>query len=745
VNRLLAVLLISSVLVPAQRGRQDAAGAQRSQRLLAPGPRACDTNFTAHASWLCSSGQVCLGNAFAIQGALSGGDLVYFQEYSNGGTLTRDPRTGCIYAVYGAIRDHWRALTSENGSASAIALTGWALNDEATYAGARYNDFSNGWTVDWKPVTGAWSIHGDIRSKWTTLGYENSYLGIPVTDEICGPDNCRTRYNYFEKGLITWRVIAGNDALSRSRDIRLSPSPPFNQVRQKNSHNSYQTSVHPESLFDQLVYHRIRALELDPQRSLNGRAAPANDWWVFHQDNFPSDTSTHCPLLSGCLIDLERFHNLDRNHEVVTIWLDMKQNFDIPTGNHSPDALDSLINRWLGNAVYKASDLLVGCYGAAAPNHTIREALQNPNCGWPTVDALKGKFIFIVDALNTPAYGQQAPWMRTAFASKSVSSAAEVEDPANNWAAVFNMDGSNSIAVRDAGWEAWYQNALSREFQSGGSEGWLNGWNSHVQILGTDSISGSTLAPRLSNVYGYPFSYFQPPLTGDSSVIVPTGNFVSVQVNNPRWPDWANRTQDNFYFLYDHYSGGNGLTSGIATPGNTGNLGAACLMLRRDLSPSSPFVAVCRSSIDYIGGDFWGAQVYFRDAPGQILNSSIPVNYWEDDYLSLGVRPAPDCPGVVVDLYVTDEGALWGQPVVSHCSPVTLDFQGIAASSDGLGTLIFRFDNLRHQGAIKNARICNPPGTGQLVSCWANAQDIGPFFAPGIAYDGIGYAGPQDP
>jgi uncharacterized protein with LGFP repeats len=60
----------------------------------------------------------------------------------------------------------------------------------------RFNHFSNRGSIYWTPSAGPWSIHGDIRAKWASLGWERSVLGYPVTDETGTPDRVG-RFNHF--------------------------------------------------------------------------------------------------------------------------------------------------------------------------------------------------------------------------------------------------------------------------------------------------------------------------------------------------------------------------------------------------------------------------------------------------------------------------------------------------------------------------------------------------------------------
>lgn len=105
---------------------------------------------------------------------------------------------GVPYIVYGAIRAKWDALGAETG------FLGMPTTDELSTAcgGGRFNHFAGG-SIYWTPATGAHEVHGAIRSKWASLGWECSFLGFPLTDETTTPDGIG-RYNHFQGGSIYW-------------------------------------------------------------------------------------------------------------------------------------------------------------------------------------------------------------------------------------------------------------------------------------------------------------------------------------------------------------------------------------------------------------------------------------------------------------------------------------------------------------------------------------------------------------
>ncbi|MBD2094064.1 hypothetical protein H6F90_02705 [Trichocoleus sp. FACHB-591] len=125
-----------------------------------------------------------------------------FQHYENGGSIYWTPRTGA-HEVHGDIRAKWSNLDWERG------FLGYPVTDELTTPDGegRFNHFEYG-SIYWTPRTGAHEVHGDIRAKWASLGYERSWLGYPITDELTTPDG-EGRFNHFEYGSIYWTPRTG--------------------------------------------------------------------------------------------------------------------------------------------------------------------------------------------------------------------------------------------------------------------------------------------------------------------------------------------------------------------------------------------------------------------------------------------------------------------------------------------------------------------------------------------------------
>lgn|GEM_PF-3087286 len=105
------------------------------------------------------------------------GDFQHFQ----GGSIYS--HSGGAFEVHGAIRAKWASFGWER------SFLGYPVTDERTTPDGegRFNHFQNG-SIYWHPDTGAHELHGWIRQKWASLGWERSVLGYPLTDEKNTPD-----------------------------------------------------------------------------------------------------------------------------------------------------------------------------------------------------------------------------------------------------------------------------------------------------------------------------------------------------------------------------------------------------------------------------------------------------------------------------------------------------------------------------------------------------------------------------
>ncbi len=150
-----------------------------------------------------------LGGAGGLLGAAQTGDTVcpdgvgHFVHFANG-SIYWTPATGA-FSVHGNIQAKWASLGWER-----CAFLGYPVTDESGCPDGvgRFNHFQSG-SIYWTQQTGAFSVHGDIRAKWSSLGWERcAFLGYPVTDETGCPDGVG-RFNHFQQGSIYWTQQTG--------------------------------------------------------------------------------------------------------------------------------------------------------------------------------------------------------------------------------------------------------------------------------------------------------------------------------------------------------------------------------------------------------------------------------------------------------------------------------------------------------------------------------------------------------
>ena len=106
------------------------------------------------------------------------------------------------FALWGDIREKWESM----GGVEPDNDAGLPITDELPTPDeiGRFNHFTNG-SIYWKPEHGAHYVKGSIRNLWARMGWEKSFLGYPVTDEIATPDpKGYGRFSHFEGGSIYW-------------------------------------------------------------------------------------------------------------------------------------------------------------------------------------------------------------------------------------------------------------------------------------------------------------------------------------------------------------------------------------------------------------------------------------------------------------------------------------------------------------------------------------------------------------
>jgi hypothetical protein len=114
-----------------------------------------------------------------------------------------------IHEVHGAIRERYKSFGGPDG------FLGLPLTNESGLSDGegRYNHFQRG-SIFWHPTTGAREVHGEIRNHWESLGWERSWLGYPISDEMSLLDQEDGRISMFQNGAIYWWPDVGARALN---------------------------------------------------------------------------------------------------------------------------------------------------------------------------------------------------------------------------------------------------------------------------------------------------------------------------------------------------------------------------------------------------------------------------------------------------------------------------------------------------------------------------------------------------
>lgn len=210
----------------------------------------------------------------------------------------------------------------------------------------------------------------------------------------------------------------------------------YNQVRQKSSHNSFQRK---EGIYDQMLYWRLRSLEFDIHVDKGLSPNLTGNWYIYHTAVVDEDTTVD--KLSDLMTILQGFDRAVRDHEITTIFLDLKDSFD---GSHTPEQLDNLLLNALG-----AGRILTPANVASSNNLQAGVA-----SGWPHLSDLRGKFVFVLTGggldeedskLNDYVAGGANAHARTCFVAPRINSAADIT--AHDYAIFFNLERSQAGAL----------------------------------------------------------------------------------------------------------------------------------------------------------------------------------------------------------------------------------------------------------------------------------------------------------
>jgi hypothetical protein len=439
--------------------------------------------------------------------------------------------------------------------------------------------------------------------------------------------------------------------------------------------------------------------------------APNNDWFMYHSIG-PTDLG-RCDHLSDCLKLLAGFHNAVPEHEVVTIHLEMKGGDDggscdvvFPSaddnnrhdpGKQTPEGLDARLREHLGSALFTPADLMRRCPGAADMQAAVKQ------CGWPTLDELRGKIIIATFAANwnSSTHAEDSSWYYAGPSNAVAEARAAFVAPlhftdtgapypglqANHWAVINTevFDPQNARAVRQL-----FPGSIIRSADRDDPTDFYAGQDDFNYILTERIDLHSDPWARSHNQFGYPFCprgvhatmcYGDPqqPLANKKEI----AHSLAIDVRSG--DIWDSHDDFAFAFSYLPTGGGDTLSAFVsdASDDNVHHWAKGCVMARADASPTSPYYAVCRA------GDDEELFIQYRSygcngtcGTGHDYASLGHGIQGEDaTYVKLSIWPNGSG-GVMVQGYGSADGANWQAIGSPQNFPTDLPMKGIAASSN---------------------------------------------------------------
>ena len=438
----------------------------------------------------------------------------------------------------------------------------------------------------------------------------------------------------------------------------------YNEVRQTSSHNAFQRS---EGIYDQVLYWRIRSLEIDLHRGKPGRKALKRDWYVYHLAFIDPDTTVD--RFSGFLQICRGIQRAIPQHEVITVFLDIKDRFHTTaSASKSAVVFDRLLVEALGeDHIYRPQDLLGREPGAASLQAAV--AAQ----GWPTLEELRGKFLFVLtggaDELATYASSGTAN-RRVAFLSTAMSRASDV--PGEPHIVFYNMNGERvrfAKNVHEAG-------LVSRAYYVDDRARWRSAIDHDCHHIATDHVN-TRVDPwsRTRRSTGFPFQA----LRGYTPSVTEPGDVCGLWVRSEDL--WGKR--DSFLYHYkdcsDHID--NRYSFYISGPNSkVDDWVKGGVMARSSLARNSPYFGVFRV------GEHHGLRIQYRVAPkGPTMAEERrlgPEGLFDPD-TTVFVKLSVSREGHRARAWGSVDGHDWTE-LGRYDFPEPLRYQGIGVSSHGV-------------------------------------------------------------
>jgi len=505
----------------------------------------------------------------------------------------------------------------------------------------------------------------------------------------------------------------------------------YNQVRQKSSHNTYQRDEAPGDI---AIYWRCRSIEYD----IHVDSKSSGQWKIYHSSEGGSNVNTFTALMN-VLLGLQ---TALPDHEVITVFVDNKTNFDT---THTPADLDKIITDALAEELLFTPADLVTYNGNKTPA-TLQNALAKGG-KWPLLSELRGKFMFVITGDDRATYvGDGADQTkRTCFVAQKVDGSGDIPGP--NYYVFYNTDTGHA----DLCPTVFTSGSVSRVYTdyAGTNPDGRGDWNkvvkdqsNHIAVNYTNWLKDSW--STTAGIGGFPFQgialSINPELTESAPIFGMAVNSKDIEGK-----------KDSFYFWYSDFASKIDQTykGFISVPGShTAEWAKGGLMARAATTADSPYFAVLRPA-----GGKHAMRVQYRLKSGgdtTIVDSDGGPSRNVSSYILpfFGMRISNS--GKSFEAFVSltgsgdfDSGA-WTQIGSKITFDTSLNLQGFAASSHddkdvkflfgGIGGGTFDFSTFKAIGDDTRAGISfsevNAPRR-ELASIAAYVEN-----------DGIGHASP---
>ncbi|MFY0689087.1 MAG: hypothetical protein JXQ90_18090 [Cyclobacteriaceae bacterium] len=267
---------------------------------------------------------------------------------------------------------------------------------------------------------------------YTLNGYRVYAIGDnnPLTGSS-GDDGINLyRFRSSHNGNVTTSYAAYGASYDYSDEIGCSK---YNDVYRRAGHNSYE-KVQFRTLKDAL--NTTQSIELDFHTDLFG-----SKWEVRHI-GLGSGNHNNCgsgdSYFDVCLTDVYEWSNSNPNHEVITLFLDLKSDWFEPF-SQGPLSLDNLLVSTFGSKLYTPQDM-------RDSYSSLRQSATDGR--WPIMDEMKGKILCVITGKNSRLneYVNDRGNSSKAFIAPNIEDTIEIDNISDistanmKWVIYYNID-----------------------------------------------------------------------------------------------------------------------------------------------------------------------------------------------------------------------------------------------------------------------------------------------------------------